>query len=96
MDNFKDFEPSIQCDECDKYLLIGDNPNSPVSETCDDCVGEQKLFENMTTEHKLEEVIEWITNDCWHELSPQSKKRIIRQLGFMGYPTDDLEENNNE
>ena len=52
---------------------------------------EKKLFENMTTEHKLEEVIEWITNDCWHELSTQSKKRIIRQLGFMGYPTDDLE-----
>ena len=51
---------------------------------------EEILFKNMTTEHKLEEVIEWITNDCWHELSTQSKKRIIRQL--MGYPTDDLKE----
>ena len=57
---------------------------------------EEMLFKNMTTQHKLDEVIEWITNDCWHELSPQSKKRIIRQLGFMGYPTDDLKENNNE
>ena len=34
---------------------------------------EEILFKNMTTEHKLEEVIEWITNDCWHELSTQSK-----------------------
>tara|TARA_Y100000114_G_C11698384_1_gene297182 strand:- start:694 stop:885 length:192 start_codon:yes stop_codon:yes gene_type:complete len=59
-------------------------------------VEEKELFANMNIEHKLEEVIEWITNDCWHELSPQSKKRIIRQLGFMGYPTDDLKENNNE
>lgn len=53
---------------------------------------EQKFFKRMSTADKLEEVIEWITNDCWHELSTQSKKRIIRQLGFMGYPTDDLEE----
>ena len=53
---------------------------------------EQKFFKRMSTADKLEEVIEWITNDCWHELSKQSKKRIIRQLGFMGYPTDDLEE----
>ena len=92
MKSFKDFEPSVQCDECDKYLLIGDNPNNPIFETCDDCVREQKFFGKMTTEHKLEEVIEWITNDCWHELSKQSKKRIIRQLGFIDYPTDDLEE----
>ena len=92
MKSFKDFEPSVQCDECDKYLLIGDNPNNPIFETCDDCVREQKFFGKMTTEHKLEEVIEWITNDCWHELSKQSMKRIIRQLGFMDYPTDDLEE----
>ena len=56
---------------------------------------EKNLFENMNTEHKLEEVIEWITNDCWHELSPQSKKRIIRQLGYMGYFNDDLKEMNN-
>jgi len=53
---------------------------------------EQIMFENLNTEERLEEVIQWITNDFWHELSPQSKKRIIRQLGFMGYPTDDLEE----
>ena len=92
MKSFEDFEPSVQCDECDKHLLIGDNSNNPIFETCDDCVREQKLFGKMSIEHKLEEVIEWITNDCWHELSEQSKKRIIRQLGFMGYPTDDLEE----
>ena len=42
MKSFKDFEPSVQCDECDKYLLIGDNPNNPIFETCDDCVREQK------------------------------------------------------
>ena len=92
MSSFKDFEPSVQCDECDEHLLIGDNPNNPILETCDDCIEEQKLFENMSSEHKLDEVIQWITNDCWHELSTQSKKRIIRQLRFMDYPTDDLEE----
>ena len=27
----------------------------------------------MNIEHKLEEVIEWITNDCWHELSYKVK-----------------------
>ena len=53
---------------------------------------EQIMFENLNTEERLEEVIQWITNDFWHELSPQSKKRIVRQLGFMGYPTEDLEE----
>lgn len=92
MSSFKDFKPSVQCDECDEHLLIGDNPNNPILETCDDCIEEQKLFENMSSEHKLDEVIQWITNDCWHELSQRSKKRIIRQLRFMDYPTDDLEE----
>ena len=53
---------------------------------------EKKFFKTMSTAEKLEEVIEWVTNDCWHELSQQSKKRIIRQLGYMGYPTDDLKE----
>ena len=42
MKSIRDFEPSVQCDECDKYLLIGDNPNNPILETCDDCVREQK------------------------------------------------------
>ena len=64
MNSFTDFEPSIQCDECDKHLLIGDNSNNPIFETCDDCVREQKLFENMTTLDKLDEVIEWITSIC--------------------------------
>jgi len=92
MSSFKDFEPSVQCDECDEHFLIGDNSNNPILETCDDCIEEQKLFENMSIEHKLDEVIQWITNDCWHELSQRSKKRIIRQLRFMGYSIDDLKE----
>ena len=51
---------------------------------------EQIMFENFTTEEKLEEVIEWITNDFWHELSNQSKTRVIKQLRYMGYPVEDL------
>ena len=53
---------------------------------------EKKFFKRMNTAEKLEEVIEWITNDCWHELSPKSKKRIIRQLEYMGYFVGDLKE----
>ncbi len=53
---------------------------------------EKKLFKRMSTADKLEEVIEWITNDCWHELSTQSKRRIIRQLEYMGYLVGDLKE----
>ncbi len=53
---------------------------------------EKKFFKRMSTEDKLEEVIEWITNDCWHELSTQSKRRIIRQLEYMGYLVGDLKE----
>lgn len=45
MKSFKDFEPSVQCDECDKYLLIGDNPNNPIFETCDDCVRRRSMKE---------------------------------------------------
>ena len=51
---------------------------------------EQIMFENMNTDERLEEVIHWVVEDCWEELSKQSKARVIRQLGFMGYPTDDL------
>lgn len=51
---------------------------------------EQIMFENFNTEERLEEVIEWITNDFWHELSNQSKARVIKQLGYMGYPVKDL------
>ena len=53
---------------------------------------EKKFFKRMSTADKLEEVIEWITNDCWHELSTQSKRRIIRQLEYMGYLVGDLKE----
>tara|TARA_R100001198_G_C5201397_1_gene190272 strand:- start:771 stop:974 length:204 start_codon:yes stop_codon:yes gene_type:complete len=52
----------------------------------------QIMFENFDTNERLEEVIAWITNDFWHELSNQSKARVIKQLGYMGYPTDDLKE----
>lgn len=51
---------------------------------------EQIMFENFNTEERLEEVIEWITNDFWHELSNQSKTRVIKQLRYMGYPVEDL------
>ena len=51
---------------------------------------EQIMFENFNTKERLEEVIEWITNDFWHELSNQSKERVIKQLGYMGYPVKDL------
>lgn len=51
---------------------------------------EQIMFENFNTEERLEEVIEWITNDFWHELSNQSKARVIKQLRYMGYPVEDL------
>ena len=33
---------SLVFNVCDKYLLIGDNPNNPIFETCDDCVKKQK------------------------------------------------------
>lgn len=51
---------------------------------------EQIMFENFNTKERLEEVIQWITNDFWHELSNQSKARVIKQLGYMGYPVKDL------
>ena len=53
---------------------------------------ERIMYENFDTSERLEEVIQWITNDFWHELSHESKSRVIRQLSYMGYPTEDLEE----
>ena len=53
---------------------------------------EKEMFENMNTKERLEEVVMWVTEDLWEELSKQSKTRVIRQLKFMGYPTKDLEE----
>lgn len=47
--SIKDYEPSVQCDMCDKYLLIGDNPNNPILETCDDCIKKQKDNEDDNT-----------------------------------------------
>lgn len=52
---------------------------------------ERIMFENFDTTERLEEVIQWITNDFWHELSHESKSRVIRQLSYMGYSVDDLE-----
>jgi SOS response regulatory protein OraA/RecX len=57
---------------------------------------ERIMYENFDTNERLEEVIQWITNDFWHELSHESKSRVIRQLSYMGYPTEDLEEVTNE
>ena len=51
---------------------------------------EQIMFENFDTNERLEEVIQWITNDFWNELSNESKVRVIKQLGYMGYPVEDL------
>jgi len=51
---------------------------------------EQIMFENFDTNERLEEVIQWITNDFWNELSNESKVRVIKQLGYMNYPTEDL------
>tara|TARA_R100001460_G_C3438678_1_gene163178 strand:+ start:286 stop:492 length:207 start_codon:yes stop_codon:yes gene_type:complete len=51
---------------------------------------ERIMFENLDTNERLEEVIQWITNDFWHELSDQSKARVIKQLRYMGYPVEDL------
>ena len=44
----------------------------------------------MNTKERLEEVVMWVIEDLWEELSKQSKTRVIRQLKFMGYPTEDL------
>ena len=52
---------------------------------------ERIMYENFDTAERLEEVIQWVTNDFWHELSHESKSRVIRQLKYMGYPTEDLE-----
>ena len=52
MDNFKDFEPSVQCDMCDKYFLIGENPNNPILETCDECIKIIKYVEKWLAEKK--------------------------------------------
>ena len=45
----------------------------------------------MNTKERLEEVVMWIIEDLWDELTQSSKVRVIRQLKFMGYPVEDLE-----
>lgn len=84
------YEPTLECDTCG-YTLHGDMPQIVI--TCDDCIKQKEMFENMNTEERLEEVVMWVTEDLWKELSEKSKTRVIRQLKFMGYPTEDLEEN---
>jgi len=52
MKSFRDYEPSVQCDNCDKYFLIGDNPNNPIIETCDDCIELIKYVSKWLAEKK--------------------------------------------
>jgi len=84
------YKPTLECDTCG-YTLFGDMPQ--IVMTCDDCIQEKEMFENMNTKQRLEEIVHWITEDLWEEISKQSKSRVIRQLKFMGYPTEDLKEN---
>ena len=93
MKSFKDYQPTLECDTCD-YTLHGDMPQIVI--TCDNCIAEKEMFENMDTEDRLLEVITWITEDCWEELSQQSKARVIRQLGFLGISTTNLKENEDD
>tara|TARA_R100000234_G_scaffold3274_1_gene2696 strand:- start:4365 stop:4631 length:267 start_codon:yes stop_codon:yes gene_type:complete len=78
---------TLECDSCG-CTLHGDSPHIVI--TCNDCIAEKEMFENMSTEDRLSEVISWITEDCWAELSQESKARIIRQLDFMGISTESL------
>jgi|TARA_R100000234_G_scaffold116773_1_gene94241 hypothetical protein len=87
MKNFKEYQPTLECVECEN-TLHGDTPSIVI--TCDDCIQEKEMFENMNIAERLEEVVHWVTEDCWEELSKQSKARVIRQLGFMNYPVEDL------
>ena len=87
MKSFRDYEPTLECDTCG-YTLHGDMPQIVI--TCDNCIAEKEMFENMNTKERLEEVVMWVIEDLWEELSKQSKTRVIRQLKFMGYPTEDL------
>jgi len=80
---------TLECDTCG-YTLHGDTPSIVI--TCDNCIAEKEMFENMNTEERLEEVVHWVIEDLWEEISKQSKSRVIRQLKFMGYPTEDLKE----
>ncbi len=93
MKSIKDYEPTLECDICG-YTLFGDMPQ--IVKTCDDCIQEKEMFENMNTKERLEEVVMWIIEDLWNELTQSSKTRVIRQLGFMGYSTDDLQEYEDE
>jgi rubredoxin len=89
MKSFRDYEPTLECDTCG-YTLHGDMPQIVI--TCDNCIAEKEMFENMNTKERLEEVVMWIIEDLWNELTQSSKTRVIRQLRFMGYSVDDLEE----
>lgn len=93
MKSFKDYKPTLECDTCG-YTLFGDMPQ--IVMTCNDCTQEKEMFENMNTKERLEEVVMWIIEDLWEELTQSSKTRVIRQLKFMGYSVEDLEGVNNE
>ena len=88
MKSNKDYQPTLECDTCGN-TLFGDMPS--IVKTCEDCIQEKEMFENMNTKERLEEVVMWIIEDLWEELTQSSKLRVIRQLKFMGYPVEDLE-----
>lgn len=44
MKSFKDYQPTLECDTCG-YTLHGDMPQIVI--TCDDCIQEKEMFENM-------------------------------------------------
>ena len=84
---------TLECNSCG-YTLHGDTPSIVI--LCDNCIAEKEMFENMDTQDRLLEVVNWITEDCWGELSQQSKARVIRQLGFLGISTTGLKETEDE
>ena len=84
---------TLECDSCG-YTIHGDTPSIVI--TCDNCIAEKEMFENMDTQDRLLEVVNWITEDCWGELSQRSKARVIRQLGFLGISTTGLKETTDE
>ena len=71
------YKPTLECDTCG-YTLFGDMPQ--IVMTCDDCIQEKEMFENMNTKQRLEEIVHWITEDLWEEIS---KHNTIRFNWFM-------------
>ena len=90
MKSFRDYEPSVQCDMCDKYLLIGDNPNSPILETCDDCIVIKSYVSEWLAEkknpngiNKQEDIYDIDTTILYS--SPKADKIEKEILNLFGY-----------